>query len=96
MPEGYVEAIVRSLTSPRIAAANADMLHTLYRKLPAGPRTPALPALPGTTVVWGTKDRAHTLPEAYRDQANTRLVPFGHQFPVSHPAVTAKLLAGQA
>ncbi|MEC0212153.1 alpha/beta fold hydrolase [Paenibacillus ehimensis] len=96
IPDGYVETIVRSLTSPRIAAANADMLHTLYRKLSAEPWTPALSTLPDTTVVWGTKDRTYALPEAYRDRSGTQLVPYGHQFPVSHPAVTAKLLAEQA
>ncbi|PUA41162.1 nonribosomal peptide synthetase MxaA [Paenibacillus elgii] len=95
IPDGYVETIVRSLTSPRIAAANADMLHSLYRKLPAKPAMPVLPTSLHTTVIWGTKDLAYTLPEAYRNQAGTQLVSYSHQFPVSHPAATAKLLAKQ-
>lgn len=85
MPDGYADHIVRSLASPRIAAANAELLGSLYRRLPNIGAAPA-------SIVWGDKDKAYTVPQAVAESHHVRFVPYGHQFPVSHPVETARLL----
>ncbi|WP_407873385.1 hypothetical protein [Paenibacillus melissococcoides] len=64
IPDGYVESVIRGLSSPRIAAANADMLRLVQHALP-NMAPAALPDVP-VTLLWGERDRMYSLPEAFR------------------------------
>jgi nucleoside-diphosphate-sugar epimerase/pimeloyl-ACP methyl ester carboxylesterase len=89
IPDGYVKALKRSLSSPRIAAANAAMLHVLEHGLPLLEPNELFSA--NTSIIWGTKDKAYVLPKAFQ-QMNPQFISYGHQFPVSYPEKTAELL----
>jgi pimeloyl-ACP methyl ester carboxylesterase len=89
IPDGYVKAMKRNLSSPRIAAANAAMLHVLEHGLPL--LDPNKLSATNTSIIWGTKDKAYVLPKAFQ-QINPQFISYGHQFPVSYPVKTAELL----
>ncbi|NME98112.1 alpha/beta fold hydrolase [Aneurinibacillus aneurinilyticus] len=90
IPEKYVETIVRNLSSPRIAAANARVLQALHYRLPS--ISPVDFSNINTTIIWGTKDKAYTLPEPFHCFSHLQLVPYAHHFPMSYPQETAQLL----
>ncbi|ULL14024.1 alpha/beta fold hydrolase [Paenibacillus sp. H1-7] len=94
LPSGYAERIVRSLKSPRIAAANAELLHLLHHRLPEWTQQVPQPGDAPACIIWGGKDQAYSIPQRIAETHNVRVVPYGHQFPVSHPAATAELLSG--
>ncbi|MFL1676229.1 alpha/beta fold hydrolase [Paenibacillus dendritiformis] len=90
IPDGYVESVIRGLSSPRIAAANADMLRLVQHALP-NMAPAALPDVP-IALLWGERDRMYSLPEAFRGDGRVFRVPYGHQFPVFYPEAAARLL----
>lgn len=90
LPEGYIESVIRGLSSPRITAANAAMLHMVHHHLPD--LMPAdLPDVP-ITILWGEKDKVYTITEPFRQDPRVNAVPFGHQFPVFRSRETVELL----
>ncbi|WP_019423348.1 alpha/beta fold hydrolase [Paenibacillus sp. OSY-SE] len=90
LPDGYVEAVIQGLSSPRIAAANAAMLHMVHHHLPALSPT-ALPNVP-TTILWGAKDKVYKMTKLFRHDPRVNVIPYGHQFPVFQSQETAQLL----
>ncbi|MCE5173396.1 alpha/beta fold hydrolase [Paenibacillus profundus] len=90
LPDGYVEAVIQGLSSPRIAAANAAMLHMVHHHLPALSPT-ALPSVP-TTILWGAKDKVYKMTKLFRHDPRVNVIPYGHQFPVFQSQETAQLL----
>jgi nucleoside-diphosphate-sugar epimerase/pimeloyl-ACP methyl ester carboxylesterase len=90
IPENYVRFAQNELSSPRVRATLADTQAALtraehYRLQPESWNNRQ------TSIIWGTKERVYTIPEAYSG-IQTTLLPYGHHFPISHPAETAKLL----
>ncbi|WP_053373074.1 alpha/beta fold hydrolase [Paenibacillus sp. FJAT-27812] len=90
IPDSYIRFAREELSSPRVRATLADTQAALtraehFRLQPESWNTRQ------TNIIWGTKEPVYTIPEAYSG-IQTTLLPYGHHFPVSHPAETAKLL----
>lgn len=93
IPAGYCESVIRNLSSPRIAAANASMLQTLQSCLPE--LSPSELSALNVAMMWGSKDKVYALPAAVLEGNDVHVVPHGHQFPVSHPSETVKWMERQ-
>lgn len=90
MPPGYADAVARRLSSPRIAAANAAMLRALHHQ----PLTLVASDLSRygdrAAILWGERDLAYSMPESFERLVRVTRIPYGHQFPISHPLETAE------
>ncbi|WP_317618430.1 alpha/beta hydrolase [Paenibacillus sp. PL91] len=90
MPDSYVQFARNELSSPRVRATLADTQAALTRaehfRLQPGRWSSSQ-----VSMLWGTKERVYSIPTAYA-VIPTTLLPYGHHFPISHPAETARLL----
>lgn len=94
MPAGYAERVLADMTSPRVRFATAHSLRILadrYSGISLGDiKVPV-------QLVWGTEDVGYPVAwgkQAAQDYPHVQLatLPYGHQFPLSHPAQTAAAL----
>lgn len=94
MPPGYAERAIADMTSPRVRYATAHSFNVLADRYSGIP----LAAIKAPVhLVWGTEDDGYPVAwgmQAVKDHAHVRLttLPYGHQFPLSHPADTAAAL----
>jgi pimeloyl-ACP methyl ester carboxylesterase len=94
MPEGYAARVMADMTSPRVRHATADA----YRTLGNGYTGIALADIkPPVHLVWGNADASY--PVVWAEQAALKhghvrlsVLPYGHQFPLSHAPETAAAL----
>ncbi|MFC4099179.1 alpha/beta fold hydrolase [Paenibacillus xanthanilyticus] len=84
----YARHIIDDLRSPRVRAANARAMAALTQ--PASVSLQPLSWDPGKVrILWGTQDRAYSIPESFRHLETTG-IPYGHQFPMEVPVQTAE------
>ncbi|WP_139489761.1 alpha/beta fold hydrolase [Brevibacillus dissolubilis] len=95
IPSSYPEKIRRSLQSPRIRKTHVDLLTYLMRDLEDMDFSQVdVPV----KMIWGTLDKVYQLSKevevTLRDQKGVlKRLNCAHQFPISHPKMTAELLA---
>ncbi len=86
--EDYAQYVIRDLRSPRIRKTNAAVMAALTR-----PETirlhPEKWDRDRVRLLWGDKDKAHSIPQPFEKFAITR-IPYGHQFPIEHPELTGQ------
>ncbi|EPY09353.1 nad-dependent epimerase/dehydratase / alpha/beta hydrolase [Paenibacillus alvei TS-15] len=95
IPQWYVSRIMAGLRSPRIANANASVMHAIYHHLPEqsilNDGVKLASSLVG--IVWGEKERLHQLPALLEGGERLVRLPYGHHFPLSHSEATASAIA---
>ncbi|MBB3114475.1 nucleoside-diphosphate-sugar epimerase/pimeloyl-ACP methyl ester carboxylesterase [Paenibacillus phyllosphaerae] len=88
----YVRHVMDDLRSPRIRAANAEVMAALTQ-----PENVSLqPSTwdPGKVrILWGTQDRTYEIPASFR-HLDTTFIPFGHQFPMEVPVQAVDWVKG--
>lgn len=84
----YGRHLARDLKSPRIRAANAKVMSALT--LSANYRfDPQTWESAKVYILWGERDRDYVIPDSF-DHIDRMYVPYGHQFPLEAPALTAE------
>ncbi|CAM2929669.1 alpha/beta fold hydrolase [Paenibacillus taichungensis] len=89
--EGYARRASSGLKSPRIAGANADLLHWIQSHSNDKVSQTSADAQ-RTLMVWGTNDKGYSRPENIHSSVQRVELPYGHQFPLFHAEETASLL----
>jgi len=91
--ERYARFVHEELRSPRIRSANANVMAALTDSAATQLRTGSLQAAK-TSILWGNLDRAYRIPEPFGG-IDTTFIPYGHQFPIENPALTADWIGGK-
>ncbi|RAI94718.1 nucleoside-diphosphate-sugar epimerase [Paenibacillus pabuli] len=89
--EGYARRASSGLKSPRIAGANADLLHWIQSHSNNKVSQTSADAQ-RTLMVWGTNDKGYARPENIHSSVQQVELPYGHQFPLFQAEETASLL----
>jgi hypothetical protein len=89
--EGYARSASSGLKSPRIAGANADLLHWIQSHSNDKVSQTSADAQ-RTLMMWGTNDKGYARPENLHSSVQQVELPYGHQFPLFHAEETASLL----
>lgn len=89
--EAYARRASSGLKSPRIAGANADLLHWIQSR-PASEVSQTSADAQRTLMVWGTNDKGYARPENIHSSVQQVELPYGHQFPLFHAEETASQL----
>lgn len=89
--EGYARRASSGMKSPRIAGANADLLHWI-QSLPNDKVSQTSADAQRTIMVWGTNDKGYSRPENIHSSVQRVELPYGHHFPLFHGEETASLL----
>ncbi|OAX45265.1 alpha/beta fold hydrolase [Paenibacillus sp. AD87] len=89
--EGNARRASSGLKSPRIAGANADLLHWIQSHSNDKVSQTSADAQ-RTLMVWGTNDKGYSRPENIHSSVQRVELPYGHQFPLFHAGETASLL----
>lgn len=89
--EAYARRASSGLKSPRIAGANADLLHWIQSH-PASEVSQINADAQRTVMVWGTNDKGYARPENIHSSVQQVELPYGHQFPLFHAEETASQL----
>ncbi|UPK44505.1 alpha/beta fold hydrolase [Paenibacillus pabuli] len=93
MLEDYARRASSGLKSPRIAGANADLLHWIQSHSANKVLQTSVSAEANhTLVVWGINDQGYSRPENIHSLVQHVELPYGHQFPLFHANETASLL----
>ncbi|MFC9711479.1 alpha/beta fold hydrolase [Paenibacillus sp. NPDC056933] len=91
MLEDYAKRASSGLKSPRIAGANADLLHWIQSH-PDHKISQTSVEAQRTFMIWGINDQGYTRPANIHSSVQRVEVPYGHQFPVFYAEETASLL----
>ncbi|SEL17906.1 hypothetical protein [Paenibacillus sp. OK003] len=89
--EGYARRASSGMKSPRIAGANADLLHWIQSH-PNDKVSQTSADAQRTIMVWGTNDKGYARPENIHSSVQRVELPYGHQFPLFQAEETASLL----
>ncbi|MGX1831245.1 alpha/beta fold hydrolase [Paenibacillus taichungensis] len=89
--EGYARRASSGLKSPRIAGANADLLHWIQSHSNVKVSQTSADAQ-RTLMVWGTNDKGYSRPENIHSSVQRAELPYGHQFPLFQAKEAASLL----
>ncbi|WP_409346837.1 alpha/beta fold hydrolase [Paenibacillus sp. MBLB4367] len=89
LPKDYIASIIRDLKSPRVRRTNGEILSILHHG-PGGMPPNALEK-GQISIIWGNADKEYAMPAAPEHIERIEL-PYGHQFPLSHPEETAALV----
>ncbi|MFC4304417.1 alpha/beta fold hydrolase [Cohnella boryungensis] len=93
IPEGYLAGLRADMKSPRIRTTTAEVMSALADR--RRPRLhPSRWSADKVSVAWGTQDVRSDIPQPFRGLRRT-LLPYAHQFPLSHPAETAQYVLQQ-
>ncbi|MCY9516374.1 alpha/beta fold hydrolase [Paenibacillus apiarius] len=85
--DDYAQYVVNDLKSPRIRATNAAVMSWLTQSQSIQ-LNPEIWDETKVKIVWGDMDKAHFIPKSYQHLDITH-IPFGHQFPIERPELTA-------
>ncbi|KOR89530.1 alpha/beta fold hydrolase [Paenibacillus solani] len=88
IPESYLNYVMEDLESPRVRTSSAEVMAAIStpHSIQANPDEIDLNKL---NILWGDKDLEYSVPDEWSRKPITHL-PLGHQFPISHPEITAQ------
>ncbi|BFH60783.1 alpha/beta fold hydrolase [Paenibacillus azoreducens] len=89
IPDTYVTHLQTGMSSPRIAAANANMLRVLEHELPF--IKPEDLSVAPVQILWGELDQVYSLPGTF-SALDVHVLQSGHHFPLENPAECARLM----
>ncbi|WP_238590886.1 alpha/beta fold hydrolase [Paenibacillus beijingensis] len=88
VPDHYLDYVMEDLRSPRVRASTAEVMSALSKPNSFQLNLDRLD--PNQLhVLWGDQDRDYSIPNLL-ERDHITLLPFGHQFPISHPEITAQ------
>ncbi|MNI32625.1 acyl-CoA esterase [compost metagenome] len=88
IPKDYVPYVYDELKSPRVRKTTAGVMSALSQWKHTD-LTPSSWDPDKVSILWGTQDIPSNLPNSFSNMSLTYL-PYAHQFPISHPEVTAQ------
>jgi thioester reductase-like protein/pimeloyl-ACP methyl ester carboxylesterase len=83
----YVDYIFNDLKSPRVRKTTAEVMSSLTQSKSIQLQ-PHKWKPDKVKILWGDQDNQHHIPKQYEHIDSTH-IPFGHQFPISEPEITA-------
>jgi thioester reductase-like protein/pimeloyl-ACP methyl ester carboxylesterase len=88
IPDSYLDYVMEDLQSPRVRTSNSEVMSAISNphSIQANPDGIDLNKL---NILWGDKDLEYSVPNEWSRNPITHL-PLGHQFPISHPELTAQ------
>ena len=88
IPDFYLDYVMEELQSPRVRTSTSEVMAAISK--PHSPQT-NLDGIDLTklSILWGDKDLEYSVPSEWSHNPITHL-PLGHQFPISHPEITAQ------
>jgi pimeloyl-ACP methyl ester carboxylesterase len=87
----YLNYIKNDLKSPRVRKTTAEVMSSLT-KSESIQLQPHNWKPDKVKILWGDQDNNHHIPKQY-EHIDTTHIPFGHQFPISKPEITADWIA---